>query len=53
MRRRLPRLSRQQYQNWDLTDPDGLSIEGVRLIHDDIAARVRALLASLAVIEAV
>jgi protein-tyrosine-phosphatase len=42
-----------QYQDWDLTDPDGLSIEGVRIIRDDIVTRVRALLASLEVIEAV
>lgn len=39
------------YQDWDLTDPDGLPIEDVRVIRDDIAARVRALLVSLKVAE--
>ncbi|WBM81483.1 metalloregulator ArsR/SmtB family transcription factor [Cryobacterium breve] len=35
------------YLDWDLADPVGLPMEGVRAIRDDIEARVRALLADL------
>jgi protein-tyrosine-phosphatase len=38
-----------QYLVWELPDPAGLSVEQVRPIRDDIAARVRALLAELTV----
>jgi arsenate reductase (thioredoxin) len=38
-----------RYLVWELADPAGLSVEQVRPIRDDIAARVRALLAELAV----
>ena len=38
-----------RYLVWELPDPAGLSLEQVRPIRDDIAARVRALLAELAV----
>jgi hypothetical protein len=34
---------------WELPDPAGLSVEQVRPIRDDIAARVRALLKELEV----
>ena len=36
-----------RYLVWELPDPAGLSLEQVRPIRDDIAARVRALLAEL------
>lgn len=35
------------YRDWDLDDPAGRPIEEVRRIRDDIAARVRALVAEL------
>ena len=38
-----------RYQVWELPDPAGRSVAQVRPIRDDIAARVRALLAELAV----
>src|SRR5215471_17619290 len=37
-----------RYEDWDLPDPAGLSLEAVRPIRDDIAQRVQALLADLA-----
>ncbi len=37
-----------RYLDWDLTDPAGLSVEGVRPIREDIDRRVRALLDDLA-----
>ena len=39
----------QRYLVWELPDPAGLTVEQVRPIRDDIAARVRALLAALGV----
>lgn len=36
-----------RYEDWELTDPKGKSIDEVRLIRDDIKARVQALLAEL------
>jgi protein-tyrosine-phosphatase len=39
----------QRYLVWDLPDPAGLTVEQVRPIRDDIARRVRALLAELVV----
>lgn len=36
-----------RYLVWELPDPAGLTVEQVRPIRDDIAARVRALLAEL------
>jgi arsenate reductase (thioredoxin) len=38
-----------RYLVWELPDPAGLSVEQVRPIRDDIAARVQALLKELAV----
>ena len=38
-----------QYQDWDLTDPDGLELDEVRQIRDEIAERIRTLLTSLGV----
>jgi arsenate reductase len=38
----------QRYLVWELPDPAGLTVEQVRPIRDEIAARVRALLAELA-----
>lgn len=38
-----------RYIDWELEDPAGRSIEGVRPIRDDIEHRVRALLAELSV----
>jgi arsenate reductase (thioredoxin) len=37
-----------RYLDWELPDPAGLSVEQVRPIRDDIAARVRGLVAELA-----
>ena len=37
-----------RYLDWDLPDPAGLTVEEVRPIRDEIAGRVRALLAELA-----
>ncbi|MDR9449898.1 MAG: arsenate reductase ArsC [Acidimicrobiia bacterium] len=36
-----------RYEDWELTDPAGQAIEVVRLVRDDIEARVRILMASL------
>lgn len=36
-----------RYLDWDLPDPAGQSVEGVRLIRGEIESRVRALLAEL------
>jgi len=36
-----------RYEDWELTDPKGRSIEEVRPIRDDIKSRVEALLAEL------
>ncbi|GAA3093511.1 protein-tyrosine-phosphatase [Kribbella aluminosa] len=38
-----------RYENWDLDDPAGLDVTGVRPIRDEIERRVRALLDELAV----
>ena len=37
-----------RYEDWDLADPAGRDIDTVRLIRDDVKARVEALLADLA-----
>jgi len=42
-----PVLPGQRYLVWELPDPAGLSVEQVRPIRDDIAARVRTLLKEL------
>lgn len=39
----------QRYLVWELPDPAGLSVEQVRPIRDDIAARVDALLKELGI----
>ena len=44
-----PVLPGKRYLVWDLPDPAGLSVEQVRPIRDDIAARVQALLKELEV----
>ncbi len=36
-----------RYEDWELTDPKGKSIDEVRLIRDDIKGRVQALLAEI------
>jgi protein-tyrosine-phosphatase len=36
-----------RYEDWDLPDPSGRSVDQVRAIRDDIEARVRRLLDSL------
>lgn len=38
-----------RYLDWDLVDPAGLSMDGVRAVRDDIDARVRALLVELGI----
>ena len=38
-----------RYENWDLTDPAGQSVDAVRPIRDEIEERVRRLLAELSV----
>jgi arsenate reductase (thioredoxin) len=42
-----PYLPGKRYLDWELTDPSGRPLEEVRPIRDDIAARVRQLLAEL------
>ena len=37
-----------RYEDWELDDPAGLGLDGVRRVRDDIRARVEALLAELA-----
>jgi len=37
-----------RYEDWELDDPAGADLDGVRRIRDDIAERVRRLLAELA-----
>jgi arsenate reductase (thioredoxin) len=39
----------QRYEDWELDDPDGLEVDGVRPIRDEIGRRVEQLLASLQV----
>jgi arsenate reductase len=36
-----------RYEDWELDDPEGMSLDGVRAVRDEIERRVRALLASL------
>ena len=38
-----------RYEDWELDDPEGLDVKGVRPIRDEIGERVRELLASLQV----
>jgi len=38
-----------RYEDWDVTDPSGRSVDEVRRIVDDIEARVRVLLASIGI----
>jgi arsenate reductase (thioredoxin) len=38
-----PYIAGKKYIDWDLTDPDGRSLDQVRTIRDDIDARVRQL----------
>jgi arsenate reductase (thioredoxin) len=42
-----PVIPGKRYEDWELTDPSGQPIEVVRAIRDDIAGRVRQLIASL------
>lgn len=44
-----PVYSGRRYLDWDLDDPAGLSMDGVRAVRDDIDRRVRGLLAELGV----
>lgn len=45
-----PLFPGKRYEDWALTDPDGLGVESVRLIRDEIKARVEVLLTSLGVL---
>jgi arsenate reductase (thioredoxin) len=36
-----------RYEDWELDDPEGMDVEGVRPVRDEIGERVRGLLASL------
>jgi arsenate reductase (thioredoxin) len=38
-----------RYEDWELDDPAGKAVEGVRPIRDEIGGRVQGLLASLEV----
>lgn len=38
-----------RYEDWELTDPDGKSVDAVRPIRDDIRRRVEALMASIGI----
>jgi protein-tyrosine-phosphatase len=42
-----PLFPGKRYEDWELDDPAGMDIEGVRPIRDEIGQRVRDLLASL------
>jgi arsenate reductase (thioredoxin) len=42
-----PMVPGKQFEDWELTDPAGQPIEVVRAVRDDIAGRVRELIASL------
>lgn len=44
-----PYFPGKRYENWELADPAGQSVEAIRPIRDDIEQRVRALLISLGV----
>jgi arsenate reductase (thioredoxin) len=44
-----PYLPGKRYENWELPDPAGQGIDGVRPIRDDIEKRVRTLAAQLGV----
>lgn len=43
----LPIYPGKRYEDWDLPDPSGQPIEGVRQIRDDVRRRVEALVATL------
>jgi hypothetical protein len=36
-----------RYEDWELDDPEGMDVERVRPVRDEIGERVRGLLASL------
>jgi arsenate reductase len=42
-----PYIPGKRYVDWDLLDPKGMPMEEVRAVRDDIASRVRRLLAEL------
>jgi protein-tyrosine-phosphatase len=42
-----PLFPGQRYEDWVLDDPDGMGVEAVRPIRDEIGRRVRELLAGL------
>ena len=42
-----PYIPGKRYIDWDLQDPAGLSLEQVRTIRDEIAGKVRDLVAAL------
>src|SRR5215216_2051835 len=42
-----PYIPGKRYVDWDLPDPKGLSLEDVRAIRNEIAARVRSLMVEL------
>jgi arsenate reductase (thioredoxin) len=42
-----PLFPGKRYEDWELDDPDGLGVEAVRPIRDEIGRRVGDLLASL------
>ena len=44
-----PFLPGKRYEDWEVADPQGRTLEEVRLIRDDIERRVRGLLAGLGV----
>ena len=44
-----PLFPGKRYEDWELDDPAGLSVDSVRPIRDEIGRRVRALLAELGV----
>ena len=45
-----PLFPGKRYEDWELTDPNGLGVESVRPIRDEIKGRVEVLLASLGVL---
>ena len=41
-----------RYLDWDLPDPAGLSMDGIRALRDDIEGRIRALLGEMDIVNA-
>jgi protein-tyrosine-phosphatase len=47
LRRRLPDLRRERFEDWQLDDPAGKDVDTVRRVRDDIRGRVETLITEL------